>query len=180
MNVALAVVFVVCALNPAAAAASLAGQPVPRAALGIGAAVAICAYLLATATRTRLLEALAVEPATFLVAAGAIVAASGAAVIIGRPAYGPVEWRTRASQLVPLAVPLLLAPAPLAATIAAALHASAPAAASGAVVAVVAAVALIAARTGRHALTLGWAARLLAALALVIAAGVIVDGIRTI
>lgn len=180
MNAALAALFVVLALNPAAAATSLAGERPPRAALLIGSGAALVAYLLAIAGREAILRALSVEAASFLVAAGAVVAASGAAVILGRPAFGPVRWNAPVSRLVPLAVPLLLAPAPLAAAIAVALHASPAAAVAGVVIALASALALLEARVGRHAVVSAWLARLLAALAVVVAAGLIVDGVRTI
>lgn len=180
MNAWLAALAIAAAVNPFAAAASLAGAPrPPLPAVLIAAAATGAAYVLAGSFAGGILDALSLEPESFLVAAGVILAASGAAILVfGAPAYRPA-WRSPLEGLVPIALPLLVAPAGLAAVIAVSVRESAALAVITALAAVAAGLALCASpRRPRELLdALG---RFSAALAVVAAAAFAVDGIRSI
>lgn len=180
MNAWLAVFAIAAAVNPFAAAASLSGAPRPPlpAMLAAGAAAG-AAYALAGAFAGSILDALSIEPESFLVAAGVILAASGAAILVfGAPAYRPA-WRSALEGLVPLALPLLIAPAGLAAVIVVSVRESAVLAAGAGLASAAAGIALCAAPRRPRGLfdALG---RFSAAFAVAAAASFAVDGIRAI
>lgn len=175
-----AVIAIVAALNPFAAAARLGGErPTPRQLIAAGTLSAAC-YALAAAFADSILDALSVEPESFLVAAAVVIAASGAATIAFGPLRLPFDPASRFADLVPLTVPVLLGPAGLAAVLVVAARESAGWAIAGALAAVGAALALAAARFGAAGQLADGLARLAAGLAVVIAAGFAVDGVRSI
>jgi len=176
----LAVIAIIAAVNPFAAAARLDGKrPPPRHIITAG-NLSLAIYTLAAAFAGDILEALSVEPESFLVAAAVIIAASGAATIALGPLRLHFDPASGYADLVPLAVPVLLGPAGLSAVIVVATRESAGLAIVGSLAAVVVCLGLAVARFGAAAPLADGLARLLAGLAVVIAAGFAVDGIRAI
>jgi len=180
MNDWLAVFVVTAAINPFAGAAALSGRVVAPRALPVAAAGALLAYIGLAAFARDILDGLSVEPETFDVAAGVILAATGASVLIlGPHQYPPPRawWHTA---LTPLAVPLLINPAGAAAVVVVATRESVGLAVAAAAAGVLATLLLVAVRLGRAGALSDGASRLIAAVVVTVAAGFAVDGIRSI
>jgi len=174
------------AMNPAAVALGFAlrDDAPPRdqrpVAVGVGCAVAAALFALAVLTAQRALDFLDIEPETFRVAAGVVMAAMGVVGLWPRragPAALPSDWR---AGIYPLGLPLLAGPAGLMAAVSygadkgngVVLLAILPALAIAAMLAL-----LAGPRLRFAALTL---APLTAALLVAVAAGLIVSGVRDI
>ena len=125
------------------------------------------------------LDALQLEPETFRISAGIVLAVTGVAFILFGPFSYPVEpgWK---GGLFPLAFPLLASPAALAAVLTRSADEgeSETALAALIVAAVVAAVVFVASRRSRPIVPV--LARLIGAVLVFRAVGLIVDGIRAI
>lgn len=180
MNDWLALTAITAAINPIAAAANFPDRVGTHRTLALAAVVASLAYAGIAAAAHQFLDALSVEPATFDVAAGIILAASGASLLILGPRRYPAPGEAWQAALAPLAIPLLVNPAGAAAVIVVATRTSTSLAALGAFAAIALGLVLVAARAGRLRAPADGASRLLAAVAITIAAGFAVDGIRSI
>ncbi|GIW13914.1 MAG: hypothetical protein KatS3mg062_1353 [Tepidiforma sp.] len=182
MNPWLALLVTLSALNPFAIAASIGPKRPERFALLAAGIVGVAAYAVAAVTANDLLRALSVEPETFDVAAGVILAASGASLLaVGpRPLSAEPQPDGFRSLLVPLVFPLLLAPSPLAVAVLISAREGWELAAVSSGAAVAAALLLVAARIGRSRAAVDGLARLLAALTVIFAAAFAVDGIRSV
>lgn len=180
MNDWLALTAITAAINPIAAAANFPNRVATSRTLALAAIVALLTYGAIAAAAHQFLNALSVEPATFDVAAGIIVAASGASVLFLGPHQYPATGEAWQTALAPLAIPLLVNPAGAAAAIVVATRTSTGLAVLGAVAAIALGLVLVSASVGRHRTLSDAASRLLAAVAITIAAGFAVDGIRSI
>lgn len=175
------------AVNPAAIAAAAAGLPGSMASRGLAVAIAwaIGAGMTAAAAygAEQLLAGLELNHETFRIAAGAVLAVTGARETWhGSPPLTSVPVRAWEQGVYPLGLPLLASPAGLMATIALAgdsqvgpaktLTAALPALAAGAAAA-------LAAREGERGL---WrsAAQLIGALAVAVGVAFVVAGIRSV
>ncbi|MFN0146454.1 MAG: MarC family protein [Dehalococcoidia bacterium] len=172
-------------VNPAAVL--LAARSVRRDGTPIGPPIGAGAALLAVAliavlavTGERILDGLAVAPESFRVAAGIVFAASGMSMVwLGRHGHaaGDGTWRDAIS---PLGLPLLFGPATLVAAVSYGADEGPGRTIAAATICVVAAgVLLVAAGRVRPALP-DAIARLTGALLVVVAAGLVVDGVRAI
>lgn len=169
------------AVSPAATLGALgtAGAARRTELLLTGAIVAAALALLAVLLSNQIMSALDLEPATFRVSAGAVMAAvGGLAVLRGAPAYTVEEgWR---GGLFPLAIPLLAGPAVLVAAVAyPPLHGRGETAAAAVIIIVVTAAGAWLAGS-RTLAAYGAIARVTGALLVALAAGLIVDGVHDI
>lgn len=172
------------AVNPAAVALAAWAPSRPRGraleTAGVGVGVAMAGVGAMALLADRLLAALDVAPETFRIAAGIVMLAAGAyAVARARVAAAPFEdgWRGGVS---PLAVPLLLGPAVLVAAISYGADEGAGMAATAAIPALLAGGLLTAARPGRWTALADGLARILGTGLVIVAAGLIVEGVRDI
>ena len=148
--------------------------------VAIGTAIAAAMLVAAALLADPLLDALDIQPETFRVAAGIVMAGMGVVTVIGRR---PLEVDTPAAWtngVYPLAVPLFAGPAALVAAVIYSLDEGlGRALAAGAIALALAAVlALFSSRAARPFLAA--AAPLLGALLVLVAAGLIVDGVQAI
>lgn len=148
--------------------------------VAVGTAIAAALLLAAALLADALLDALDVQPETFRVAAGIVMAGMGVVTVIGRRPLevdSPDGW-TRG--VYPLAVPFLAGPAALVAAVIYSLDEGAGQAISAAAIALAlaAVLALLSGKWSRPFLAA--AAPLLGALLVIIAAGLIVDGVQAI
>lgn len=180
MNDWLALTAITAAINPIAAAANFPDRVGTFRTLALAAVVTLLAYAGIAAFAQEFLDALSVEPATFDVAAGIILAASGASLLVLGPSRYPASREAWQAALAPLAIPLLVNPAGASTVIVVATRTSTSLAALGAFAAIALGLVLMAARAGRHRALSDGLSRLLAAVAITIAAGFAVDGIRSI
>ncbi len=171
------------AVNPAAAFAAMTAAPDRGRARALAAAIgflAAAAPLLAVAFGAdAILSALELEAETFRVSAGIVLAATGAATIVFGPFAWPAEggWR---GALFPLAFPLLAGPAALAAAISRGGDGDEAGAAVAALIAIAVAAGATALAAGRSRPVADALARLTGALAVALAAGLIVEGVRAV
>jgi len=172
----------VAAVNPAAAAAAPAppGTLLSPRVLATGAAVALVVLALAALGSDQILDALGVEPETFRVGAGVVLAIGGGLAVFqgGSPHKGP--WEGEWAAFFPLALPVLVTPAALAATIVAGADEGAGRAIAAAAIAVGIALGLLWLRAGRSESALDAIARVTGVLLVIMAAGLIVDGVQAI
>ena len=175
-------VFLFAAVNPAAAAAapSPPGKALPLVTIGVGLAVALVVVCGAALLSEPILDGLGVEPETFRVGAGVVFVVGGALTAWqgGAPHRGPWEGSTAA--LFPLGLPVLATPAAVAAAVSFGADRGEGEAMAAAAIVLVVAAALIAARTGRFEAATDGVARVTGGLLAVIAAGLIVSGVRAI
>jgi len=170
------------AVSPAAAAVAAGQAPTrvgPRTA-GVGAAVAVVAYFVAALGTDWLLDAIDIEPETFRVSAGLVMAVGGLFAVWTGGAGHAGEWDGRWVAVFPLALPLLVTPAGLAATLSHSADGDTGKALGAALVAVGIAVAAVALNLGRYRAAADGLARLSGALLVVFAGAMIVDGVRAI
>ncbi|MGE5596241.1 MAG: MarC family protein [Hyphomicrobiales bacterium] len=173
------------AVNPAAVVLAASGVRegparafVRTAALGL--AVAAVLYVVAVLVADSLLDFLDVAPETFRIAAGIVMATAGVfAVWRARVASGPGEgdWR---DGVFPLGIPLLAGPSGLIAALSYGADEGAAKAFFAAAPVLVVAAALLCTKAGRAHAAADAVARLTGALLVVIAAGLIVEGVRDI
>ena len=151
--------------------------PVKAAGAGL-LAVALVAVL--AGTGDRILDGLAIAPESFRVAAGIVMAMSGIfAVWWARIAHGPADgtWR---DAVCPLGVPLLFGPATVVAAISYGTDDGAGEAIAAAAIWVAASAALVVVAVRTRPALADALARLSGALLVVVAAGLVVDGVRAI
>lgn len=168
------------AVNPAAAAGAVSGQPLPIRMLATAAVVAAAAYAGLAIGADGILDGLGVEPETFRVSAGLVMAAGGIlAVVAGSAAHrGPGDG-TR-TWLFPFLLPALVAPAGMAAVVSYGADEGAAVASAGGVLAVAVAAAATRIVGGRHAAAADALARVMGVLLVAFAGGLAVDGVRAI
>lgn len=179
-------IFFFAAINPASAALALAGRgrvPGGRPAwqvAALGALLAAAVYAGVAAGADRFLEALDIEPESFRVAAGVVMATAGA-FAIWRAAPEPPgtngEWD---SAVFPIAIPLLVTPAGLAAAITYGADDGGTKAFAALIIPLALGAALLGLRTRRANAALDGVSRVTGALLVAVAAGLVVDGVRAI
>ncbi|MBI2766373.1 MAG: hypothetical protein HYX53_10750 [Chloroflexi bacterium] len=173
------------AVNPAAVAATAAAAPPGRIRLRTipaAAALALAIIAAAAALAGRILDGLDIEPETFRIAAGMVMATMGVLTLWrgNTPATideWPGGWR---AAVFPLALPLLLGPATLIAALSYSADHGAARTASAAAVGLVVASLLVAIGFGGRRVPAEAVARLTGALLVAIATGLVVDGVRAI
>ena len=174
------------AINPASALLVAAGlrfrdRRERRTAVAIAAVLAGALVAAAAFAADQLLDALEIEPETFRIAAGIVMATTGIyATLRPGPAVPPGEGG-RAAGLFPLGIPTLLTPAALAAAISYGAD-EGPGRTIGAalIVLAVAAGALFVLPTGRWKAPADGLARLTGALLVVLGVALIVDGVQAV
>lgn len=174
------------AINPAAVAVGIRplratwDNETRRKAAVAGAALALLLLAAAATTAQRLLDFLVVAPETFRIAAGIVMAISGAMAILGvrtfddEPAPG---WR---GGLFPLAMPLMAGPAALVAAISYGADEGSSKTLNALLLPLAVATALVALRVERWQTATSAISRVLGALLVVVAAGLVVEGVRAI
>lgn len=179
-------IFFLAALNPASAALAMATRARTAAApatwqLAIaGGAIALALYVATAAGADRFLDALNIEPESFRVAAGVVMATAGA-FAIWRGAPEPVGSDSGFDAAIfPVAVPLLVTPAGLAAAITYGADDGASKAIMALAIPLVLGTGLMILGSRRLLPALDAVTRVTGALLVAIAAGLIVDGVRAI
>ena len=179
----LTLLLLIAAVNPAtafAAATAATGALRARATAALIGFLAAAAALAAAALGAdAILDALELEPETFRVSAGIVLAATGVAALV----FGPFAWPAGEGwkgALFPLAFPLLAGPAALAATVSRASDEGVAGALAAALIAVAVAAGATVVAAGRSRIAADALARLTGALAVALAAGLVVDGVRAV
>ena len=175
-------VYFVAAVNPAAAAAAPKppGKALEPAVLGGGVLVAAVLLGLAVLLAEPILDGLGVEPETFRVGAGVVflVAAALAVWNGGAPHAGP--WDGRGVAVFPLGLPVLATPAALAAAVTYGADEGSGKTLAAAGIALAVAGVLLAIRAGRREAAMDGIARVTGGVLAIVAAGLIVSGVRAI
>ena len=175
-------VFLFAAANPfaAAAAPSPPGLKLPPLTLAVGLGVALLLVCGAALGSEAILDGLGVEPETFRVGAGVVLLVCGALAAWqgGAPHRGP--WEGTRAGLFPLGLPVLATPAAIAAAITYGADRGESQTVAAAAIVLALGAALIAARLGRFEAPTDAVARVTGALLIVVAAGLIVSGVRAI
>ncbi len=140
-----------------------------------GAAILLAATFAADA----FLDVLELEPETFRISAAIVMAVSGAAILFLGPFPYPVEEGVKGA-LFPFVFPLLASPAAIAAVLTRSVDKGEPQAVLAALIVVGAVSAGVFALSGRSTPFAGALARLIAALLIVRAVGLLIDGIRAV
>lgn len=170
------------AVNPAAAAAAPTppGRPLSMRTVALASLIAIAALGGAALLADPILDGLGVEPETFRVGAGVMLLVGGALAVWNgaTPHRGP--WEGSAAALFPLALPLFATPAALAAAISYGADRGQGETLLAGVVAVAVAGVLLGVRAGRFEAGTDAAARITGALLVIVAAGLVVSGVRAI
>ncbi|MGE0597833.1 MAG: MarC family protein [Dehalococcoidia bacterium] len=173
-------VFMFAAVNPAAAAAAPAGKRLPievsAMGLGLGVALAGAAALLSNS----ILDGLGVEPETFRVGAGVVFLIGGALAAWNGGAAHRGPWEGRPAAVFPLALPVLATPAVLAAAVSYGVDRGKAEALLAAAICVGIAGVFVALRVGRFEAACDAVARVTGGLLILVAAGLIVSGVRAI
>lgn len=173
--------FLLAAVNPAAAAAAPPpGARLARGSVLAGGTLACLLLVMAALFAGPILDGLDVEPETFRVGAGVVLLMGGALAVWngGAPHRGP--WEGSGVALFPLALPVLATPAALAAAVSFGADRGEAETAGAAVLAVVVAATAAGLGLGRYQPAADAVARVTGALLVIIAAGLIVDGVRAI
>lgn len=180
MSPVLVVVALFTAVNPFVAAGAAGTRAVPLRVVLSSAALSVAAYSLLGAFAGDIVDWLGVEPESFRLAAGVVMAVSGAAaVVLGAPPR-TVDWNHPLADLFPLGVPLLLSPAGMAAVVAAASSEGASVTVGGVLAVVSATSLLLLLRAGRAGHAMDGLARLLAAILVAIGVALGIDGVRSV
>lgn len=176
------VVFFLAAVNPAGAAGapSPPGRNLSARALGVGAVAALVLVGGAALLADPILDGLGVEPETFRVGAGVVLLIGGALAAWNGSAPHRGPWEGERSALFPLALPVLATPAALAAAVSFGADRGSGEALMAAVIAIAVAVGLLAARIGRFEAATDGLARVSGGVLVIVAAGLIVSGVRAI
>ena len=176
------VVFFLAAVNPAAAAGapSPAGRTFSARVLGVGAVVAVVLVGGAALLADPILDGLGVEPETFRVGAGVVLLVGGALAAWqgAAPHRGP--WEGERVAFFPLALPVLTTPAALAAAVSFGADRGSGETLAAAVIAIGVAIGLLAGRAGRFEAAMDGVARVSGGVLVIVAAGLIVSGVRAI
>jgi len=183
--VRLAVLFVA-AVNPAAAALAVAvhaGETDERprwqvAAVGLG--VATLCFVLATVFANRILDGLAIEPESFRIAAGGVMAMVGAQIIWRGIAAGTAEDRSWQSAVFPLGIPILAGPAGIVAAVSISADHGVGKTLGAVVIALAVAFVLLLSRPERARPALDGMARLTGALLVAFAVALVISGIKAV
>ena len=178
----LTLLLLIAAVNPAtafAAATAMTGALRARATAALIGFLAAAALAAAALGADAILDALELEPETFRVSAGIVLAATGVAALVFEPFAWPAEegWK---GALFPLAFPLLASPAALAATVSRASDEGVAGVLAAALIAVAIAAGATVIAAGRSRTAADALARLTGALAVALAAGLVVDGVRAV
>lgn len=180
------VVFFFAAINPASVALAMAKLSDDRdirarwRAPVIAIAIAVTVYAAAAFGAERMLDGLDIEPESFRVAAGIVMAAVGVSAIWrGAPDFERDEVGVRAA-VFPLALPLLVSPAGLVAALSYGADDGGGKALGALVVSLAIAGILLIVPPARKMAALDAAARITGALLVAVAAGLVVDGVRAI
>lgn len=170
------------AISPAAVAVAVErpGLRLPARTAMLAAIVAIAVYASAAIGADWLLEAIDIEPETFRVSAGLVMAVGGVFAIWSGSAACGGEFDSRWNAIFPLALPILISPAGLAAVISHSADGHSGAAIGAAAVAVGLAALSVAARLGRFRAAADGVARVSGALLIAFAGALIVDGVRAV
>lgn len=190
--VRLAVLFVA-AVNPAAAALAMAARSDaadarPRwqvAAVGMG--VAVVCFVLATVFASRILDGLAIEPESFRIAAGGVMAMVGAQVIWRGIAAGAAnipardgEGRWWEAAVFPLGIPILAGPAGIVAAMSISADHGVGKALGAVAIALAIAFVLLLSRPERARPALDGIARVTGALLVAFAVALVISGIKAV
>lgn len=180
------VIFFFAAVNPAAVALAAArlreNRDVSREwrTPAIALAIAVVVYAVAAFGAERLLSGLEIEPESFRVAAGIVMAAAGVlAIWRGAPPAEGDGGRAWAA-VFPIALPLLVSPAGLVAAVTYGADDGGGKALGALLVSLAVAGALLVAQPAKRMPALDAVARLTGALLVAVAAGLVVDGVRAI
>lgn len=182
------VVFFFAAINPASVALAMAKLSDDRdirarwraPVIAIAIAIAVTVYTAAAFGAERMLDGLDIEPESFRVAAGIVMAAVGVSAIWrGAPDLVGDEVGVRAA-VFPLALPLLVSPAGLVAALSYGADDGGGKALGALVVSLAIAGILLIVPPARKMAALDAAARITGALLVAVAAGLVVDGVRAI
>lgn len=170
------------AVSPAAAAVAAAAAPsrVSLRTAGVAAGAAVAVYLAAGLGADWLLDAIDIEPETFRVSAGLVMAVAGLFAIWNGGAGYAGEWEGQWAALFPLALPVLITPAGLAATLSHSADGDTAKALVAALIAVGIAAIAVAMGLGRYRAAADGLARVSGALLVVFAGAMIVDGVRAV
>ena len=180
------VVVFLAAINPAAVAMSMAANGARAAGRGRwqipagGAVVAAVLYAAAVFGAEPLLDWLKVEPESFRVAAGVVMATAGVYTVWSGRLGDYSEVAGMEASLFPLGLPRLAGPAGLIAAVGYSVDDGTATTLGAAGVAVIGAAALVAWRPAKAAAALDGLARVTGALLVAMAAGLIVSGVRAI
>lgn len=175
-------VFMLAAVNPAAAAAGPTppGRSLSPRTVALGLVIAIIVVGAAALLAHPILDGLGVEPETFRVGAGVILLVGGALAVWNGGASHRGPWEGRSVAVFPLALPLFATPAALAAAISyGADRGEGETLLAGALAVAVAGV-LVGLRAGRFEAASDAVARITGAVLVVVAAGLVVSGVRAI
>ncbi len=175
-------VFLFAAVNPAAAAAAVEpkGKALKPAVLGGGAIRALVIVGGAALLAEPILDGLGVEPETFRVGAGVIFLAQGALVVWFGRAPHTGSWDGDGAAVSPLGLPVLATAAAIAAAISYGADRGEGETLAAAALVIALAAGLIAARAGRFEAAADAVARVTGGLLIVVAAGLVVSGVRAI
>ena len=175
-------VFMFAAVNPFAAAAAPkpAGRRLAPSVVAGGAVAGLVLVGGAALLSSPILDGLGVAPETFRVGAGVVFLVVGASCLWrGGSLYGG-SWDGTATAILSLALPVLATPAALAAAVTYGADRGEGETLAAAVIVIGVAAGLVAARIGRFESAVDALARLTGALLIVVAAGLIVSGVRAI
>ncbi|MGE3076014.1 MAG: MarC family protein [Dehalococcoidia bacterium] len=173
-------VFMFAAVNPFAAASAPAGKKLPLEVAGIGVALAVVLVGAAALLSDSILDGLGVEPETFRVGAGVVFLIGGALAAWNGGAAHKGPWEGRSAAVFPLALPVLVTPAVLAAAVTYGVDRGKGEALLAAAICVGIAAALVSLRAGRNGAACDAVARVTGGLLVLVAAGLIVSGVRAI
>lgn len=175
-------VYFIAAVNPAAAAAAPKpdGRQFEAVTLLAGGAVALGLAGLCALMAGPILDSLGIEPETFRVGAGTILLLTGGLALWngGAPHAGP--WDGMRTALFPLAIPVLGTPAVFAGAVSYGADDGAGPTIGALALAIALTVVLLMTRAGRAGAAMDGLARVTGGLLMVVAAGLIVDGVRAI
>jgi small neutral amino acid transporter SnatA (MarC family) len=175
-------VFLVAAVNPAAAAGAPepAGRALSGRVLGFGTIVAVVLVGGVALLADPILDGLGVEPETFRVGAGVVLLIGGALAVWNgcAPHRGP--WDGDRAAIFPLGLPVLATPAALAAAVSYGADEGSGQTLAAAMIALGGAAALVALRAGGFVAATDAVARVTGGVLVAVAAGLIVSGVRAI
>ena len=168
-------------VNPARTRVLLGARSASKrsAATALGAVVAVAIAGMLAAVATPLIEAMDVAPETFRIAAAMIITLSGIITIAAPLSAAEAMSGDRRDALIPVAYPILLGPAPVLAWLVVGVDEGVWTTLAVAAGGYVASAAVAGFPTGRRS---GWvaAARLIAAIAVVLGVALVIDGVREV
>jgi small neutral amino acid transporter SnatA (MarC family) len=168
------------AVNPALVANVLKDRTVPVGQAALGAAMAVAVYLLLAVGADGILDVLAIEPETAQVAAGTLLAVGGGLAIATAGREFRDLWSETWPGVFPLGAPLLICPPGIVAAISYSANESIGVALGAAAIAVVVAAGAAVLTLGRYWIAADALARLSGGVLVLLAAGIIVDGVKSV